>query len=137
MRAAMTVLYLAASLAGIAFVVGLNVVLFGRAVPGLGNDAAIAEQLAREIPGFRAGSCAMAADGRSALVENTANHAILLVHAVGDGIVVRKLSRDLLAAVARERSRLSLRLADFTFPEADLALADESLAAEWEARLKV
>lgn len=132
----MTVLYLTASLAGIALVVGLNILLLGRAEPRFGSVAAIAEQLAREIPGFRAGACAVAVDGRGVLIENAANRTILLVRMVGDGVVVRKLSRDLLSAVARESSGLSLRLADFTLPRAQLTFANESLAAEWEARLK-
>lgn len=132
----MTVLYLAGSLAGIALLVGLNLILFGRARPALGGLDQIATRLAREIPGFRAGRYVVGVDGRSALVENAANRSVLFVEAFGDGVVTRKLTPDLLANVGRLGAQLSLDLSDFTLPRATLIAADEKEARDWEARLK-
>jgi hypothetical protein len=132
----MSLLYLAGSLAGIALLVLLNRVLFGRAKPDVGSAEAIAAHLAREIPGFRAGRCALGTDGLAALIENDADRSILLVQALGEGIVTRRLSRALLASTGRLGARLSLGLSDFTLPRVRVALASESLAREWETRLK-
>lgn len=132
----MNILYLIGSFAGIALLVGLNVLLLGRARPGLGSAVTIAERLSCEIPGFRAGACACAVDRGAALVENQAGGGLLLACALGDGFVARKLSHEVLRGVRREGSRLSLRLADFTIPRADLSFADEAVAREWETRLK-
>jgi hypothetical protein len=130
------VVYLIGSLAGIALLVGLNVLLLGRARAGVGSAATIAERLSREIAGFHPGACVIAADGRAALIENAANQAVILVRAMGDGVVARNLAREAFGGVTRDGACLSLRLADFTLPRANIALDDEALAREWEARLK-
>ena len=132
----MPFLYLAGSLAGIALLVGLNHLLFGRARLNVGGKDAVAARLAREIPGFRAGRCLIGADGRAALIENAANRSVLLVEALGDDVVTRKLTRDLVASVGRLGAQLSLELADFTFPRATIHAGSENQAREWEARLK-
>jgi len=132
----MTPLYLLGSLAGIALLVVLNFVLFSRARPNVGNAEAIAARLRREVPGFRAGRCAVAQDGRSALIENAAERTAYFVEAMGDGVVMRKLSRDLLANVSRDGAQLSLSFADFTLGRTIMKLDGDDLAREWEARLK-
>ena len=132
----MSLIYLAGSLVGIALLVGFNFLLFGRAHPEVGSAETIATRLAREIPGFRAGRAIIGADGRAAVIENAANRSLYLVEAMGDGIVTRQLTRGLLANVGRLGERLSLELRDFTFPRATLLAPSESLAREWEARLK-
>ncbi|HTW33823.1 MAG TPA: hypothetical protein VMD53_04325 [Rhizomicrobium sp.] len=132
----MSLIYLAGSLGGIALLVGFNLLLFGRARPQVGTAPEIAARLAKEIPGFRAGRAIVGADGRSAVIENVANRALYLVEAMGDGVVTRQLSHGLLANVGRLGERLSLELRDFTFPRATLVAGSESLAREWESRLK-
>jgi hypothetical protein len=132
----MPLLYLTGSLAGIAVLVGLNHLLFGRARPHVGGRDAIASRLAREIPGFRAGRCLIGADGRAALIENAANRSIVLVEALGDGVISRKLTHDLVANIGRLGAQLSLELADFTFPRATILAGNEVQAREWEMRLK-
>jgi len=132
----MSWIYLAGSLGGIALLVAFNLLLFGRARPQVGTAQDIAERLSKEIPGFRAGREIVGSDGRSAVIENAANRSLYLVEALGDGIVTRQLSRGLLANVGRLGERLSLELRDFTFPRATLLAPNESLAREWEMRLK-
>jgi hypothetical protein len=132
----MPVLYLAGSLAGIALLVGFNLLLFGRVRPDVGSADTIAKRLAREIPGFRPGRAIVGADGRAALIENAQTRALFLVEAIGDGVVTRQVTRGLLANVGRLGERLSLELRDFTFPRAVLVAPSETIAREWEARLK-
>ncbi|HEX3674925.1 MAG TPA: hypothetical protein VHU87_11685 [Rhizomicrobium sp.] len=125
-------LYLIGSVAGIAVLVGLNVLLFGRCTGAL-DLAALGRALALDQPGFRAGDGVVAGD--AALVENAADGALYLVRAGGDKFVTRKLSRGSVRGLSRDGSRLDLRFADFTFPRARLAFADEASAADWQARL--
>jgi hypothetical protein len=132
----MPVLYLAGSLAGIALLVGINLLLFGRVRPDVGSAAAIAERLAREVPGFRPGRTIVGADGRAALIENAQTRSLFLIEAMGDGVVTRQLGQGLIANVGRLGARLSLELRDFTFPRAVLVAPSESVAREWETRLK-
>jgi hypothetical protein len=132
----MSILYLAGSLGGIALLVALNFVLFGRARPDVGSVDEIAKRLAREVPGFRAGRSIVSIDGRAALIENAANRTLFLVEALGDGIVTRQISRDLLSSVGRLGERLSLELRDFTFPRAIIQAPSDGQAREWEMRLK-
>ena len=132
----MPILYLAGSLGGIALLVGLNLLLFGRARPDVGSADELAKRLAREIPGFRAGRSVVGTDGRAALIENAANRSIFLVEAMGDDIVTRQISRGVLSSVGRLGERLSLELRDFTFPRATIWAPSDGLAREWELRLK-
>ena len=132
----MSWIYLAGSLGGIALLVGFNLLLFGRVRAQLGTAQEIAARLVAEIPDFRAGRMIIGADGRSAVIENAANRALYLVEAMGDAVVTRQLSAGLLANVGRLGEKLSLELRDFTFPRATLVAGNESLAREWEARLK-
>jgi hypothetical protein len=129
------VIYLIGSVAGIALMVGLNVLLFGRGTGAL-DLRALESRLALDHPGFRAGESAVSADARAALMENRADGALYLARAGGDKFVTRRLSRGSLRALRRDGAGLDLRFADFTFPRAKLAFADESQASDWEARLK-
>ncbi len=128
----MNLLYLLGSVAGIALLVGLNMVLFGRRTAAL-DLVALQQNLALDNPGFRAGAAVVAGD--AALIENHADGALYLVRAGGDKFVTRKLSRGSLRTLKRDGARLDLRFADFTFPRARLAFADEAAASDWEARL--
>ena len=131
----MDALYLLGSIAGIALMVGLNVLLFGRGTGAL--DLGVLEnRLALDQPGFRAGAGALSADARAALMENRVDGALYLARAGGDKFVTRKLARGSLRALRRDGTQLDLRFADFTFPRARLAFANETEAGEWEARLK-
>jgi len=132
----MNFLYLAGSLAGIALIVGLNLILFGRAKPVLGSVPDIAARLAADVPGFRAGRGVTASSGDTALIEDEASGAIFLVKALGDRVVTRKLSRVSLGEVRAVGSTLALRLRDFAFRGAVLSLPDERASREWEKRLK-
>ncbi len=126
-------IYLAGSLAGVAAICGLCVALFGRGVASLDAGSA-ARRVADDVPGFRAGRCALAADGRSALIEDARDGAAYLVMARGDGLVTRGLGKGFLRSAAREGAALRLRFADFTFPGARIDLGNEAVAADWEAR---
>jgi hypothetical protein len=128
-------LYLAISLAGIAAMVGLCVVLFGRGIATLDPSVAEAE-MGFEVPGFRPGALVLSQDRRAALIEDARNHALYIIAVRGDGYVIRPVSRASLKSAARDGAALSLRFSDFTFPRAAFALADERTAQDWEARLK-
>lgn len=135
-RRAMTdqALYLLASLVGVAAMVGLCVALFGREVAKLDTRSAAA-RLAQDVPGFRLGASALAADTRSAVLEDARDHAVYLVAARGDGFVTRRVSRGTVKAAARDGAALSLRFSDFTFPHAIIAFHDEDVARDWEHRM--
>jgi hypothetical protein len=131
----MNLLYLAGSLIGVSLIVGLNLLLFGRTRPRLGSLADIAARLAADVPGFRSGSGVIATGCDTALIEDAATHTLFLVKAVGDRMVTRKLSRGALRGVTVDGAVLRLRLKDFSFPNATLALADADASRSWEARL--
>ncbi len=132
----MNLLYLAGSLIGVAMIVGLNLLLFGRTKPALGNVQDIGARIAADMPGFRTGSGIVGDDGATALVTDSTDSAIFLVKAFGDRLVTRRLSRGVVRAVTADGSTLALRLKDFTLPKARIALDSEATAQEWEARLK-
>jgi hypothetical protein len=129
------VVYLIGSVAGIALLVGFNVLLFGRGT-GVLDLRALESRLALDHPGFRAGAGALSVDARAALLEDRADGALYLARAGGDKFVTRRLSRGSLRKLSRDGARLDLRFADFTFPRAKLTFADESQTSDWEARLK-
>jgi hypothetical protein len=131
----MNALYLIISVGGIALLVGLNILLFGRRIAALDADAVVAT-LANETPGFRAGRHIIAEGAHTALVENDADGSLYLVASRGSRIASRKLSRGAVRGLIRDGKSIALRLSDFTFPKASLAFADEQAAQEWEARLK-
>ena len=114
--------------------VGLCAALFGRKDAPIAGRAAVAERLARDVPGFRAGESALT--DSAALIEDAAGGGVYLVVARGDGLVTRKLTPKLLSGIARDGAQLNLALADFTLAHAALALADADTAMRWEARLK-
>jgi hypothetical protein len=130
----MNLLYLLGSVLGIALLVGLNVALFGRHAGGL-DLAALADRLALDHPGFRAGAGALSADARAALIENRGDGVLYLACAGGDKFVTRRLARGSLRALRRDGARLDIRFADFTFPHTSVAFGDETDARDWEARL--
>jgi len=132
----MNVLYLAGSLIGVAMIVGLNLVLFGRAKPALGNVQDVGARIAADIPGFRAGPGIVGNDGAMALVTDNAECTIFLIKAFGDRLVTRKLSRGMVRSVSADGSTLSLRLKDFTLQQARIVLDSEAAARDWETRLK-
>ena len=127
-------LYLAVSLAGVAAMVGLCALLFGRAVATLDTRSAAA-RLANDVPGFRLGNSALSADCRSAMLEDARNGTVWLVTARGDGFVTRRLARGDVKAASRNGAALALRFFDFTFPAATIAFHDENVARDWEARM--
>ena len=127
--------YLIGSLVGVALLVGLNVVLLGRARTRLERDAAAA-RLAGDVPGFAPGASAVSADGQAALIENARDGALWLVEVKGDGLVTRNLKRDGLRGAARDGGKLTLTLADFTLPRVQLVLADADAARAWQAHLE-
>lgn len=132
----MNLLYLAGSLIGVAMIVGLNLVLFGRAKPALGNLQDLGARIAADVPGFRAGSGIVGNDGSTALVIDGTDSTIFLIKGLGDRAVTRKLSRGMVRGVSADGSTLSLRLRDFTLPKARIALESDATARDWEARLK-
>jgi hypothetical protein len=132
----MNLVYLVGSLIGVALIVGLNVALFGRAKPVLGNLQDLGARIAADIPGFRAGRGVVGNDGATALIEDEKGATIFLIRAFGNRIVTRKLSRGVLRQVVTDGSALSLQLKDFTFPKARIVLNDHDAARAWEARLK-
>jgi hypothetical protein len=124
-------LQLLISVAGIAVMVGLCWLLFGDKDSALGDVATVAERLARDVPGFRAGAATLSRDARSALIENASDGQVYLAIMRGDDLVARRLACGI--RVARKDNRLELTLDDFTLHNAELDLAD---AATWETRLK-
>lgn len=120
---------LAISLVGIALMVGLCAALFGSRSAAL-SAPAVAQGLARDVPGFRTGRIALSRDGAAALAEDAQDGAVYLALARGDGMVTRKLARG--TTVTRDGERLALALNEFTLKQAAVELAD---AADWQARL--
>ena len=129
------ILYLAASLAGVAAMVGLCALLFGREVATLDTESA-ALRLACDAPGFRLGDSALSADRRSVMLEDARNGAVYLITARGDGFVTRRLGRGDLKKASRDGAALALRFSDFTLPAATIAFHDEDIARSWEARMR-
>lgn len=128
----MNALYLLGSLLGIGLLVGLNLLLMGRARQRL-DPAAAAALLAAEHPGFRARDIAVTAAADAALVEDAAG-ALYLVVALGDRLVSRGLA-NAYPSVTRDGKMLTLRFRDFTFPRARLVFADDAEAEDWQRRL--
>jgi hypothetical protein len=131
----MDLLYLLGSVAGIAVLVGLNVLLFGHRAGAL-DMAALERRLALDHPGFRASVAALSADARAGLIQNEADGTLYLARIGGDKLVTRKLARGSVRALRRDGASLDLRFADFTFPRARLAFADAGEAGDWEARIR-
>jgi hypothetical protein len=131
----MNALYVVISVGGIALLIGLNILLFGRRIAALDQDAVV-ESLANDVPGFRAGRHTIAEGVHTALVENSADGTLYLVAARGSRIASRKLARGAVRGVNRDGKSIALRLSDFTLPKAQLTFADEGAAQEWETRLK-
>jgi hypothetical protein len=121
-------LQLVISILGIALMCGFCWLLFGHRDVALADAAQVTRELAREVPGFRAGRVALSRDARAALVESGSDVYLAVVR--GDGLVTRKLARG--TSVAREGDSLALGLRDFTLKRATLELDD---AQYWEARL--
>lgn len=129
------VLYLLGSLAGVAAMVGLCVLLFGREAAKLDTRLAAA-RLAQDVAGFRLGASAISSDCRSALLEDARDRTVYLVAARGDGFVTRQISRRSLKKAACDGTSLILRFADFTFPKAVVAFGDAAVARDWLARME-
>ena len=125
--------YLAGALMGVGLLVGLNLLLMGRTAPRVSLEAAAA-LLASEIPGFRPARAVLARDGKAALVEDE-TETVFLVAAAGDKLVSRKLSPGSIRTLTCAGHTLTIRLHDFTFPQAGLVFEDETQARDWEARL--
>jgi len=122
-------LQLGISVLGIAMMTGLCWLLFGHRDAALTDASQAVDEIAREVPGFRATRAALSRDARAALVEAGADVYLAVVR--GDGVVTRKLAPG--TAVTRDGDRLALSLQDFTLKRAALELDD---APYWEARLK-
>lgn len=128
-------IYFLGSIAGIALLVGLNIMLFGATGVKLTSASDAIRRLKEEIAGFRAGDTVIDTAQSAALVENAHDGSLHLVVARGDGLVTRALKKGAVKTLARDGATLSLRLTDFTLPRAKLTLADEALARDWETRL--
>lgn len=131
----MNLLYLTGSLAGVGMLVLLSVALFGLKGARIASAQNLEAYLARTLPVFRARSMALASDEKAGLAENDVDGTIHLVVTRGDAMVARKLSRSLLRDIRRHGTTLSLRLADFTLPRADLDFVDSATALHWERKL--
>ena len=131
----MDLLYLTGSLVGIGLLVLLSVALFGLQSVRIGSVQNLEAYLAGTLPVFRARSMVLDSAANAALAENDIDGTIYLVVAYGDAMVSRKLSQSLLRDVSRQEARLSLRLADFSLPRADLNFADSTTALLWEKKL--
>ena len=131
----MNSLYLFFSLGGVALMVALCALLFGLRSARFTSTQGAEVYLTQILPTFRARSIALGADRKTALVENDLDGTIHLVVAHGDTFVARKLSKAVLRDVTRDGTDLLLHLADFTLPQAKLALGDCATAAIWLTKL--
>ncbi len=101
------------------------------------NEAAVLDLMAQEYPDHRPAEVVIAADGAGALVSMAGEPSIGLVQSLGTHATTRLLRLgDLQSASADEDRRLQLRLADFTFPDASIALSDEAQVEPWLERLR-
>lgn len=124
-------LQLLISVIGIAVMVGLCRLLFGRSGAAFTGPADVAAVLTYDVPGFRLGVAALSCDRRGALAEDARNGAIYLAVMRGDGVVTRKLNGGM--RVTRAGTVLDFRFPDFSFGRARLDFAD---AERWEERLR-
>lgn len=131
----MKLLYVVGSLVAVALLIGFNLLLFGRQRARIASLMAAEASLMAEIPGFKAGHFAIAADKNGALIENARDGALYLIAASGQKFVSRKLDKTSLKSVSQADARLTLLLSDFTFPRVTLILDDEAAATDWDARL--
>jgi hypothetical protein len=124
-------LQLLISVGGIAAMVALCWALFGHAATPLSGADALAQKLAHEIAGFRAGRVVLSRDAQAALAEDLRDGSVYLALVRGDGLVIRRLTCGL--EIVRDGDSLALRFKDFTLKGASLDLAD---AEAWETKLK-
>ncbi|MDE2466075.1 MAG: hypothetical protein KGO02_20520 [Alphaproteobacteria bacterium] len=127
----MNLIYLLASLAGIALLVGLNHLLLKTRVPVLDQKAA--EDLLRLDDAARR-LHAFVGDGHAGLAEDEEG-TLFAVAVSGDRLVARPLGPTNLAAADYAHGRLTLRLRDYGFRRVGLALAPGEGAA-WLRRLE-
>jgi hypothetical protein len=113
---------------GVLLVMGLARVMGFAADPVL-DEAQARRRAADALAGFRPQACALAGDGRAALVQGD-DGAIALVRPLGDRWVVRRLDG---AAVSAGDGALLIRPAEPMFPPTRLALG--AAAADWARRL--
>lgn len=132
-ESAMNLIYLAASLAGVGLLIGLNLLLMGRARIRVDAAAAIA-LLKTEYPDFRAAHSIVSVQCYTALIQDDAG-AIYVVAGMGDKLVSRKLSQGILRSASRNGALLAIRFRDVTFPRIRFAFENEAAARDWEARI--
>lgn len=127
----MNLLYLSASLAGIALLVGLNFWLLKTRAPLL-DGATAGALLALDDPSCRL--CSFTGDGRAGVAQDQDGR-MFAIGVCGDRLVARPLSKANLARVDYDHGRLRLGLRDPGFRQLEVALAEDA-AAPWLARLE-
>ncbi|THD65196.1 hypothetical protein [Phenylobacterium sp.] len=111
---------LAVSAAAVAAMVGLAAwATRGRGAPPL-DEAQARRWLADEFPGARIEGLWIGADGLGALARS--GETALVLSRIGDGYVARRIAWDAAASAQFRDGRLSLPLADFGAPRAELRL---------------
>lgn len=75
-------------------------------------------------------NCVLADDGKSAIVTSDRAQEVGLVLQLGDKLVTRRLSADLLAAVDDTPEGLALKLKDFTLPTVLVRLSSAAAKAK-------
>lgn len=128
------IIVLGASALAIALLVVLNMILGGwRAARIEGPDDAV-RLMADGVFGFQAdGPVGLDSGGRAALAREAGGARLGLALVMGDRITVRALRPGDVKAVSRDGVRLTLTLADYTLPRAELRFADADAAMDWEA----
>lgn len=127
------ILVLGASALAIALLVLLNVILGGWRPARLKSADDAVRIMADGVFGFQASQpVGLDAAGRAALAREMGGTRLGLAQALGDRITVRALKPGDVKTVTRDGVRLTLTLADYTLPRAELRFADANEAISWQ-----
>lgn len=133
---------LGGSIVLIALVIVANWLAGGWKAARIDNSAAAIARLALDYPDFEAGDALLSSDGSTALLSGITDqgiHRFGLIKAMGDTLVTRVFDADELTEVRLNADvtppRLSLDLADFSLPHADIIGLDDAELRSWQDRI--
>jgi hypothetical protein len=124
---------LVVSVMGVSLIVGLVWLAAGGTTASVGDEAAVRQRLARELPGFLIGALAIDSNGRSAIAQSQDGAEIALLFATGRRMTLWSLpAADIqwaeLRTFAAGNAILELATGDFTRSRLKLDLSDAASA---------
>ena len=128
-----TLIYLGASLLGVALLVGVSWLL-GAMRSAEVTESAAADRLSFDEPDFRSGEWFIGADGKSAAARSEDGAETALVFAVGDGLGTRRFRHGAVGVELHENI-LEFALGEPSLRKVRLAAPDPAAAAQWVLKL--